>query len=424
MLVLGVVLSTVAALPVPAAQLAPSYVHEAQLMARDGPPGEQLGTSVAIDEDTAIVSGGDPFTAGDTPSGSALVLARQAPGVWTQQARLVPADGDLTPTFGAAVDLDGDRALVGDPEADPEGGEDAGAAYVFRRSGPGDWIQEARLTATDARPADGLGWSAALDGGTAVVGAIGDDNANGRLAGSAYSFSVDAGGNWTQTAKILASAGGPEDNFGASTALDNGTALVSNSLTAGFGAGRTYVYTQQTDGNWTEQARLLEGGGEAGPGAKHLALDGDTALVGSPGAEAFHVFTRTDAGEWIQQARVEFEDGFLMFGWSTSLEEDTALVGAASGRRPGTATNAPGSAFVYSREAPGDWSQQQRLRALDPVPNSMFGRSVALDGDGLLVGEPRDVNVNGEDGGAAWVFAPVDEAAGTGAYAGGPSSGG
>ena len=72
--------------------------------------------------------------------------------------------------FGGTVSVSGDTLVVGAPEEDTTGGTDAGAAYVFVRSGTA-WIQQARLTASDAAPRYGFGSSVSVSGDTAVVGA-------------------------------------------------------------------------------------------------------------------------------------------------------------------------------------------------------------------------------------------------------------
>ncbi len=83
--------------------------------------------------------------------------------------------------------VSGDTAVIGARYDDHAGGTNAGAAYVFVRSG-GVWSQQAKLTASDAAASDHFGYSVAISGDTAVIGARGDDHAGGTSAGSAYVF--------------------------------------------------------------------------------------------------------------------------------------------------------------------------------------------------------------------------------------------
>ncbi|EPY00121.1 FG-GAP repeat protein, partial [Magnetospirillum fulvum] len=89
--------------------------------------------------------------------------------------------------------------------ADPGGTTDAGALYVFTRSG-GTWTQASKLTASDKAAGDNFGSSVSLssDGNTAVVGASGADPGGISNAGAAYVF-TRSGGTWTQQAKLTAS---------------------------------------------------------------------------------------------------------------------------------------------------------------------------------------------------------------------------
>ena len=69
------------------------------------------------------------------------------------------------------------RCHVGRPRA---WRHEEGSAYVFVRSGT-TWSEQQKLTASDARPGDSFGWSVAVSGDTAVVGAYVDDHGDGRM---------------------------------------------------------------------------------------------------------------------------------------------------------------------------------------------------------------------------------------------------
>jgi cysteine-rich repeat protein len=199
-------------------------------------------------------------------------------GVWTEQAKLVPADGVEGNGFGWAVALDGDTAIVAAPE-DSFGGFLAGAAYVFVRSGS-TWTQQAKLLPADGAAGDSFGRSA-LDGDTAIIAAAGVD-ANGENSGAAYVF-TRTGDAWTEQAKLLASDGIADDLFGRYLALDGGAAVIAapGHDWNGTDSGSVYVFAR-TAGGWTEQAKLLADDGvledEFGTG---VAFDGDTAVFGA-----------------------------------------------------------------------------------------------------------------------------------------------
>ena len=117
------------------------------------------------------------LAAGLAAIGCALVL--NACGSSSKPASSASTAPTMHVDFGWSVALDGSTAVVGAPGKDSK----AGAAYVFVRS-RGKWTQQAKLTASDAAAGGQFGWSVALDGSTAVVGAPGKDS----KAGAAYVF--------------------------------------------------------------------------------------------------------------------------------------------------------------------------------------------------------------------------------------------
>lgn len=97
------------------------------------------------------------------------------------------SNGDGGDHFGFSVALDGDTALVGAHFDEHPNSSGAGSAYVFTRSGS-RWTQQAKLAPEDGDDGDHFGWAVALDGDTALVGARDDEHPNGFAAGSAYVF--------------------------------------------------------------------------------------------------------------------------------------------------------------------------------------------------------------------------------------------
>ncbi|HKC23871.1 MAG TPA: hypothetical protein VKF32_03970, partial [Thermoanaerobaculia bacterium] len=181
------------------------------------------GMSVALSSDgnTLLAAG-----ASDSSGVAAWVFVRNA-GVWTQQGfRLIGtgAVGIPSQAFGHAVALssDGDTALVGGYGDNSS----AGAAWVFTRSG-GVWMQQgAKLVGTGAVGGANQGSAVALssDGNTALVGGH-VDNTN---AGAAWVF-TRSGGVWTQQgAKLVATGATGNAGLGFSVTLsgDGNTALV------------------------------------------------------------------------------------------------------------------------------------------------------------------------------------------------------
>src|SRR5206468_3053516 len=152
--------------------------------------------------------------------GSAYVFVRNVT-TWTQQAQLTASDGAVSDAFGWSVAISGDTAVVGAFVDDVGANVDQGSAYVFVRSGT-TWTQQAQLTASDGAVSDAFGWSVAISGDTAVVAAFVDDVGANVDQGSAYVF-VRSGTTWTQQAQLTALDGAANDDFGYSAAISGDT---------------------------------------------------------------------------------------------------------------------------------------------------------------------------------------------------------
>jgi FG-GAP repeat/Bacterial Ig-like domain (group 1) len=217
------------------------WTQQQKLTASDGGFGDRFGDSVALAGDT-LVAGAPLDDVGAGNQGSAYVFVRSG-GVWTQQQKVTASDGAVDDRFGSSVALTGDTLAVGAPSGGVRASFAQGSAYVFVRSG-GAWTHEAKLTASDGAAGDSFGSAVALASDSALVGSPGDDvGANGDQ-GSATVFTRSSA-VWTQQAKVTASDGAPGDDFGRSVALA-GDSVVAGAPLDDFGAnfdqGSVYVF--------------------------------------------------------------------------------------------------------------------------------------------------------------------------------------
>lgn len=221
-----------------------------KLTAADGAKGDVFGISVALDGDTALI-GADLDDDKGEDSGSVYVYTRSN-GTWNQQAKLTAADAGNVDIFGVRVAISGDTALIAARRDDDDvNGVDSGSAYVFIRSGT-SWTQQAKLTANDAGAGDLFGYNVALYEDTGIVTAAMDDD-KGLNAGAAYVF-TRSGTSWTQQAKLTAADGETEDVFGWSVALSGNTAMIG-APTSIFelpgGSGSAYIF-HRSGGSWSQ----------------------------------------------------------------------------------------------------------------------------------------------------------------------------
>ena len=350
--------------------------------------------------------------------------------------------------FGISVAVDGNIAVVGAHQDDD--GTNSGSAHVFTRSSSAaPWRWAAKLTASDAAANDEFGISVALDGDTAVIGARQDDTRN----GSAYVF-TKVSGVWSQKAKLIASDGAADDEFGISVAVDGDTIVVgahkadyidlndsSNNLAD---SGAAYVFTKPESGGWadaTETAKLTASDAAANDEfGISVAVHGETVVVGAHQNDAddqdnnegaAYVFTKPGSGGWAdatETAKLTASDGAANdeFGISVAVDGDTVVLGAHKYDVDDNGTSIPnaGAAYVFTKpetdanvDESKDWKDwaslddggkaglTAKLIAFDAARGDEFGISVAVDDDEdtIVVGAYLDDD-NGDNSGSAYVF--------------------
>lgn len=411
-----------------------AWFHQAYLKASNTGARDGFGLSVAIDGDTIVVgavgeasnaTGVNPAGTNNSAfqAGAAYVFVRTGTH-WSQQAYLKASNARRSGQFGFAVAISGDTIVVGSRfESSAATGVNgnqldtsavsAGAAYVFVRHGT-NWTQQAYLKASNTGGGDGFGWTVALSGDVAVIGAPNEDSSAAGIdgdggdntapqAGAAYVF-ARVGTNWAQQAYLKASNPDGGDYFGYSVGVSGGTVVVGaydesssavgvngnqldNSAT---NSGAAYVFVRNGD-TWTQQAYLKASNtGPAVPQAPpfppandsfglSVAIDGDIIAIGSPG-------------------------------------ESSAATGVNGDQTNDDAPGA-GAAYVFVREG-ASWSQVAFLKASNPDSGDILGLAIAVSGGTAVVAAPSEASnaagVNGDQtdnsvgyAGAAYVFSQL-----------------
>jgi len=243
--------------------------QQAKLTAADAAANDSFGWSVAVSGSTAVVGAYGK----NSNTGAAYVFTRSG-STWSQRAKLTAADAAPSAYFGYMVALSGSTVVVGAPGRNTG----TGAAYVYAGSGS-TWSQRAELTASDPATTAYFGWSVALSGSTALVGAPGNNN----YTGTAYVF-TGSGSSWPWQAELTAADGGPGDKFGLSVAIAGPTAVVGAPLSNAAGTGAAYVFTSPgLASSWPQQAELTAADAATGDHfGTSVALSTSTLAVGAP----------------------------------------------------------------------------------------------------------------------------------------------
>ncbi len=293
--------------------------------------------------------------------------------------------------FGASAAISGDYISIGASEDPWNNGNSFGAVYVFRRVGP-NWIQVAKLAASDAQYLDQLGWSVAMAGDVIVAGAPRWDvvGCGGREQGAAYVFIKNNAGTpndpnddfWAEKAKLVAPSAAHGIGFGFSVAISG------NRIVAGSDCGQSAEVFRLNNGVWQHEATLLE----PEPSVYHefgsaVAIDGSRVVVGSHGYNerrgAVYLFAY-DSGQWnydlqlISPGANEMDD----FGQSVAISGDFIAAGAPNedNNRPQSSS---GAAYLFDL---GDGTYR-RFAPLHIESAAYFGLSVALETSSLLIGQ-------------------------------------
>jgi hypothetical protein len=382
------------------------WEQQAYLKADNADSMDYFGCSVALEGDVLAVGAngeasaatgvnGDADDNGAPASGAVYVFERNK-GEWRQQAYLKAGNAGAGDWFGTRVALEGNTLAVGasgedsslagvDPPApDNDAESDAGAVYVFTRSGDA-WSQQAYLKASNPGAGDYFGQDVALSRNTLAVGVWSEDSSATGIGGSqnddgaadsgaVYVFTRDAG-TWSQQAYLKADNADAGDWFGGRVAL-------SGDLLAVGASGES------------NSARGVDPGGE----------DDDSA----GGSGAAYVYSRSGT-TWSRDAYLKASNAEVLdsFGLSLALTGDVLAVGApweqsnatgVGGNQDNNGASDSGAVYVFSRGS-GGWKQRAYLKASNTSGLDQFGSAVALSPDTLVVGARlEDGDATGVDG--------------------------
>ena len=275
---------------------------------------------------------------------------------WAQTAKLTSNDRNMSDVFGYSLSAGDSILVVGAPMQDLDSNAqntvaDAGAVYIFTKDNTGKWQENQKICASNRQVADYFGDDVAFDANTIIVGADETDINNFlQNAGSAYIFEKGANNKFVQTQIIEASDRKANASFGRAVDLSGAYAIVGSpedytdslNMPTVYKAGSAYIFEKNTNGVWTQVQKLS-------------APDADTNKY---------------------------------FGFSVSIDNNTAVVGAVYDRQNsqgfGTLT-AAGAAYIYERSAIGRWNFKQKIVNADRDSFDLFAKYVSVLGDYIFI---------------------------------------
>ncbi len=319
-------------------------------------------------------------------------------GLFDVEIKLTAADARTDDHFGQAVGMSGNRAIVGAPGNDVSGILVLGSAYLFDVT-TGD--QLFKLTASQPGnqiASDHFGFSTAISGNTAIVGAFSDDEGT----GAAYLFDVTTG---DQLFKLTASDAETGGGFGFSVDISGNVAIVGAPFDPleGFGSGSAYLFDVST-GNQLFKITSSDAVTGTTRFGTSVGISGTAAIVGTPSdfaagdsSGAAYLFD-VNTGDQLYKLTASDAAAFDQFGTSVGINDNTAIVGANLDENEGIRS---GSAYLFDVST-GD--QLFKLTASDAGPDlQQIGSSVAISGNLAIVGAQSD-NDGGIRSGSVYVF--------------------
>jgi len=181
-----------------------------------------FGTSLDLDQGRLVVGAPSATSSAGTLEDGLVFVFEENQGTWQETQRLGATVPDIFNSIGLDLDLDGNQLIIGEPGAGPLGG----LVHIFQHNGT-DFVLSASLTATQANPEGGFGYSVAIEGNRAAVGAP-STQVQQQNDGQVHVFE-NLGGTWQETGLLQDPGDGHHiaNHFGADLEFDGGDLFVT-----------------------------------------------------------------------------------------------------------------------------------------------------------------------------------------------------
>lgn len=353
------------------------------------PVAQKKGFGQALDADAHGLLVGDPENT--YKPGNVFAYGKGSDGSWTESASLEASDGTLDDRFGAALDVEAGRGVVGAPAAN--------AVYVFRRDpDSGTWTEMSRVVPADS--ASRFGTSVELAGDRLFVGASVPGSGGGgaeefeeESSNAVYVFKRANSGRWQEAVVLQTPSIDPGGRFGATLLADEGRLVVG---APEHERGAVVVYLRNETG-WTATQTLAPAGlTENARFGAALEWADDRLLVGAPrtyDATGGVYVVASSEDEWAVERRLLPFNGSSnqSFGAALAYEEGELWVGAPDA---GTET---GALYRFQFQD-GAWTGVERIVSPSSEEGTSFGETVATSGSTVAVGLPGDRHGGGSMG--------------------------
>lgn len=367
---------------------------------------------------------------------------------WNEAKQVISPHRDSLGEFGRFVDISGNYAIIGaDAETTDTNNLNSmyfpGAAYIYEKDSNGNWMLAQKIIASDRSDGNYFGFSVAICGNYAAVGAFGqnyDAMGNNLVvnAGAVYIFERNSNGKWVEIQKIVSNDRNFEDWFGDVVDISEDYIIVGargedyDALNANYieTAGAVYIFEKNSNNTWVQTQKIVASDRSfRAQFGNAVSISGNNAIIGAAGdsldalggnslaqSGSAYFLELNLLGNWVETTKVTASDreDEAYFGCSVSIFGDKAVVGAwhqGSGpwSNPTNTLYEAGAAYVFEIDNEGGWSQTQKIIAPTRHQMDCFGKSVSISHNTIIVschGDDYDAtgSNNIQTAGAAYIF--------------------
>ena len=387
---------------------------------------ENFGSAVAISGQFAAISSHE-----SNGKNSVYIFQKNSSGMWMQIQEIISPDNRPFDAFGYSIDMDKDYLIIGDfaNSITSNPSTSFGAAYIYKKDINNQWVYISKLLASDRAAGDFFGWSVSIKGKKCLVGATHNNSNDGAI----YVFEEDINGVWIQTSKVQPT----NINYGflGYTQCLSDSIIIAGALRESrdeiennpiFAAGAAYVYELNSSGVWIQRQKIVAFDRKtSGHFGSSIAVEGDIMMINSGSYQSsitnnyfpacgVYIYEKNAFGIWEFKQKLTPPDPNNHLGFSNliSLHGDYLAVAAIDEREDNNGNVLglyTGAVYIYKRQANGFWDSIQRIVSSDIAAGDYFGRSLAMEGNQLIIGAfQEDEDENGQNtidrAGSAYVF--------------------
>jgi hypothetical protein len=328
---------------------------------------------------------------------------------WKEVQTITAPDRATEDCFGRSIAISGNNVIVGADGKDDE----MGMVYFFEKNETNRWGIVQKLAASDRIAKDRFGFSVAIDGNYAVVGAFqkskDDANNNSNIFGSAYVFEKNSKGTWNEVQKITALEKTAAKHFGYSVSISGDYIIIGAPMEGTTGdrniGGAAYIFKRDESGIWNELQKIEASDKALWDNFGHaVSINGNIIIVGANQednnvlggdqksmAGSAYIFEKKSNERWheVQKIIATDRDYSSHFGGSVAISDNFIVIGAVGsdeGWDSGAQSKFMGAAYIFKKDSSGTWYHEQKITAADKSDGDQFGSNVSISDNYIVVG--------------------------------------